>query len=278
MAIVIKAFSAAEVLSGNKELFNVNNLWDGQAPPDDYEHVSSLTNTKHWIDKFTKQYHTITLDRQDVSWMLKSFELGKITGSVSQLFDDEMESTLAKHSDTLENVFVRGERVSLKYGVHGVGPYNSLKKVIESCVSTCKSHTVIKSGDEDCKLYFFQWKEMIRDKEFRVFVCNNNLTAISQQFLFQINHWISSMSISNINNLVSRIVSFFETDVREKMRYMGSYVFDLVLCEDDTFHFIEPNAFGAKYPSGSALFHWITDNDQLTSDGATVEFRFVDRE
>jgi hypothetical protein len=57
---------------------------------------------------------------------------------------------------------------------------------------------------------------------------------------------------------------------------MVNYTFDLVLLNDSTFYFIEPNSFGKEYSAGSALFHWINDSDILLNESCNeIEFRYT---
>ena len=50
---------------------------------------------------------------------------------------------------------------------------------------------------------------------------------------------------------------------------------DAVILEDGTLYFIEINSFGKEYAAGSALFHWLIDEDELYSDGSTIYFRYT---
>ena len=47
------------------------------------------------------------------------------------------------------------------------------------------------SAERPLKLYLFPWqKKLCSDKEFRVFVCKNRITAISQQNLYRVLYFV----------------------------------------------------------------------------------------
>ena len=50
---------------------------------------------------------------------------------------------------------------------------------------------------------------------------------------------------------------------------------DLSILDDGRLFFIEPNCFGKEYAAGSALFHWIKDEEQLYGRTDRVHFRWV---
>jgi hypothetical protein len=287
--VTIKVLSQDYVYSNDKVLFNVNNLYSdrGDPQPDDYKEKGKLTSTNKWIDIFHKDnYQTLTLDKADINWMKQClFKIGIIKRAFSHIYDDELEATCVKYEGQTPippadspGWFIRSERVSLKEGQHGVGPYNSLKEIIESIVSAGMGHTCINVEDEECKLYFMKWQEIHPDKEFRIFVHNNEITAISTQHYPVFNHWLVSLNEQGrIPELVKKILDHFEAVIKPALSYLVDYTFDLAMIGADNQevpYFIEPNGFGADYPAGSALFHWYYDIDTL-HDSSSIEFRFV---
>jgi len=110
------------------------------------------------------------------------------------------------------------------------------------------------------------------NREFRVFVKDKKITAISIQNIYSGNTWIESMENTDRIDLIRSIVEFFDTNIRHRLCLID-YTFDLALLADNSFYFIEPNSFGAKYAAGSSLFGWIHDHDILY-DSSTIEFRY----
>ena len=77
---IVKEYRLIDVLNGNKTRFNVNNLWESDGKPDDYELIQELGNTRHWINLFHNNVQVLTLDTQDLQWMQEAFKIGGITG------------------------------------------------------------------------------------------------------------------------------------------------------------------------------------------------------
>jgi hypothetical protein len=282
--IRIQTIDLDDVMINNKIKYNVNNLYDKQ--PDDYREKIDMTYTKNWVDKFHVNYSTITLDEYDLKWMHKAFLIGRVTAKFPQMYNDDLDDLLEKYKeyDYLFKgtpYFIRTESVSLKCGVHGAGPYTNLRMIIESMTTSRSGHCCFREGDMQCKIYLLKWiPDMSLDKEFRIFVFNNNITAISQQHLYQVNTWLSDESDAYIKQVIKKIVDYFRDHIRSKMLFMSSYVMDLALIGDnDAPYFIEPNSFGKEYASGSALFHWVDDEDLIYNKNGDLKqvltFRYV---
>lgn len=184
----IKRYYLDYVLSQNKILFNTNNYWIDDEKPDDYNYKLNITNTEKWIDKFHKNnYHIITLDKDDLKWMKEAYQIGMISGKFSHIYDVELEKTCKKYIDNVPVGiwFIRTNSVSLKEGMHGVGPYGTgsnaykdkyetIMKIIQSIVTTTAGHACFKYAHEICDIYFMNWIDMDPYTEFRIFVYNSN--------------------------------------------------------------------------------------------------------
>ena len=285
--VIVKRFYLDDVFSQNKILFNTNNHYveEGIEQPIDYREKNSQGNTKNWINKFHKDnYHTITLDNNDLKWMKEALQIGLFTGKFSHIYDDELEHICKKYEDQflqfndIDNKskwFIRTDPVSLKEGMYGAGPYDNFKDVIKSMVTTKQGHHSFRAEDTSCTIYFLPWFNMDSDKEFRIFVYQNEITAISTQHLYTINKWLNSLTDEQIAEKVYKILDYFEKNIKDKMMYMANYTMDFALIGDkETPYFIEPNSFGKYYAAGSALYHWIYDHDTL-HETDTIELRYV---
>lgn len=284
--IEIKRLQLDHVLSQDKILFNTNNHWENDEPPKDYKDVLARSRTCNWVNKFHSKYHIIVLDSSDLNWMKKASKVGMITGKFSQLFEDELESICSKYDAQWREInevpfeqdsifqgwFVRSDRVSLKEGQHGVGPYKDFKSIIESATSCGAGHKFFEDDDTECTIYLFPWLELDPFKEFRVFVYENEITAISDQHLYTVNEYFNTLSDAEINIVIYKILNYFEENIKDKLRDLRNYTMDLGFVQD-TPYFIEPNSFGSLYAAGSALFSWIYDTDTL-HDPFTIEFRY----
>ena len=267
------------------EYFNVNNLHEEL--PNDYNKIKLVGNTKNWIDIFhNNNYKKIIIDKYDLKWIKEANKLAIITGRFSEIYRDEFNALTGKlkcvYGKYVSNgVFVRTEHVSLKSGKYGIGPYYNFETIIESICTTSRTHNAIDDSDEFITIYLMKWIDLNSDKEFRVFVYNNNITAISIQHIYEYNKWINSLSTSDIELLIKNINNYFNNIFKKKWNktitstLVSNYTFDLTLNEQNEFYFIEPNSFGAKYCAGSALFHWVNDFDILNNDTGDIEFRYT---
>ncbi|KAI9346599.1 hypothetical protein BDR26DRAFT_855813 [Obelidium mucronatum] len=291
--ITVQRFNLDHVQRNMKTLFNSNNHWTDNIKPLDYDSACDQTRTKNWVSKFHEPegYKTIMIDsKATISWMKRAIEIGAQTGRCSKMFDEEIEELVdelnpqfLRHLKELNaeetGVFIRTDDVSLKYGQHGVGPYKELKQILESIVSSSKGHECMRGDTSVCTIYMFPWVPIDSDLEFRVFVHNSAITAISHQNVFQVNKTLAGMTNAElVSGIVQPILEYFENRVKKQMAEFGNFSMDFALKEvGGDGYFIEANGFGAEYAAGSALFHWLNDRDILLGDGSHVELRFNDR-
>jgi hypothetical protein len=126
-----------------------------------------------------------------------------------------------------------------------------------------------------------KWIDIESEKEFRVFIYNDRVTAISQQNLYTVNQWLRDLSDTSVSIVADSIVKHFDNNIRDKLLHLGgSYTMDFALIGEDAKngYFIEVNSFGAHYAAGSALFNWTHDHAQLygeAAEAAETEIRFV---
>lgn len=109
------------------------------------------------------------------------------------------------------------------------------------------------------------------DHEFRCFVRNKKMTAISQYYCYH--HWPALMDKDHVlkcrgkqlckSKLTNEdVITEFHDKIKEHIP-MPDYVIDVVIYPDMSCHVIELNPFGAAMSSGSALFHWLKDYNLL---------------
>ena len=273
MDIVISKYDVDHVRANNKKLFNTNNhyIMEGIDQPADYREVLDKGKTSNWIDKFRDNYCTITFDKGDLRWMREALKIGCITGEFSKLYQEELEEICKKYTIPEGKWFVRSEYVSLKEGKHGIGPYTDIRSIIESIVTTVTCHMFFRDDDTSCIMYLINWLEI--DQEFRVFVYQNEITAISTQHIYIPNMWLAARTDEELKTLVRMILDYFDRHIKDKMKYMSNYTMDLALVNGVPY-FIEPNSFGKYYAAGSALFQWEIDHEIL-HDSSSVAFRYT---
>lgn len=275
--IIIKRYELNHVLINNRILYNVNNIWSNDRP-DDYEQQRYNRNTCMWIGAFHDNIKTLTIKKNDLIWMKSAFDIGCITGKFPNSYQDELIelSNRLEFPDPTQKYFIRTEFVSLKHGQHGTGPYENIKSIIESLVTSKYNHACINPEDDECKIYFIDWiEDYDEEKEFRVFVKNNDITAISIQNIYKINTWINSLNDNEIIEIIADLINYFSDNIREKLKFLNNYTMDIYYSIKTGWYFIEPNCFGAEYAAGSALFHWCNDYDLLNGNMEYIEFRYT---
>lgn len=140
MTIIIKPISLDDVMANDKVSYNTNNHWIDNNRPEDYDEVILQTYTNKWINQF-RDYKKIILDvKKESYWIHQAYEIGSKTKRFPKMYQDELEDMINKYKylDKIFNgteYFVRTENVSLKEGMHGIGPYKDLKSIIESIVN-----------------------------------------------------------------------------------------------------------------------------------------------
>jgi hypothetical protein len=265
----------------------------------DYDEVMSWTRTRHWIDEFHTHYRVLNIPRRHLTWMQEASHLAQIKQGMSPLYAEDVEDAVATtnvgdtfarcdRSVPVSGYFVRTDWVSLKEGVHGVGPYFGLKEILESAITAGGGHQGIDARSTEAKFYLMPWRDdMVRGREFRCFVRNGAVTAISQQHLYTPNPILAPLKTRTerdqvVANWVRLLVPFIEGVVIPRLRHSclaHSFVTDIALlgppplatrgdAEGDGVvdlqrpellrpYFIEVNPFGFEYAAGSSLFNWI---------------------
>lgn len=258
--------------------YNTNNKYilNNEKQPDDYLDNINRCNTKNWIDLFHQNnYKIFDINSNDLKWMNEALQIGSYTRKFPNYYLDELNDSVKKYNNFPNGkYFIRSERVSLKYGIHGCGPYFNIKDIIESIVTTRDTHKCFTNIDENCRLYLMEWKDINKDKEFRCFVYNNNLTCISLQHIYEVNDWLNNKDDEFIKMIATKINEFFTNNIKNKLSFLNTYTFDIVFLDNNELYFIEPNSYGKNYAAGSALFEWSLDENKL-KDNNIIEIRIT---
>lgn len=263
--VIINEIPHCDVVDSCETRYNSNNHGDR---PDDYDikiRECGFSNFKHLKDY--KEFD-LPLER----WMWKAVRVGTITGNFPEIYSEDLKDYCDRNRNLDDDhfdkpYFIRTEFVSLKSGCHGKKPYDSIKTIVESMLTCRYEHTPFpKNKIDSIRLYLVKPVEIPIDLEFRVFICEGRVTAISQQNVYVKNKTLNRQRAECIGRDIVKFVDRLAIDI-------GSYVMDVAMI-DDVCYFIEINPFGAEYGSGSALFHWIIDRDLLYGKCDGVEFRY----
>lgn len=279
---IIEQISQSDVIAKDKERYNSNNHWSNDIPPIDYKEVIQKSNTSNWLSKFRSGYKVVTIDDPIVlQWLKSASRISMQTGRFSELFREELNDFLLTHGYKYEHIFdgkgyfVRSENVSFKYGQHGVGPYYSLEQILESVCSCIQGHKPLYEDTTCLTLYLLEWVDIKPYNEYRVFVCNKQITAVSQQHLHNVYKELNNHEI--ISKALNAIYEYFEQTIKDLITNTNSYVYDFAFVgEHLTPFFIEPSSFGKEYAAGSALYHWLIDEDILYGKANNIiHFRYT---
>jgi hypothetical protein len=282
--MIVQPIKLAQIKEEGDERFNSNNHHENGIPSN-YHEILGLSSMHHWISKFRTNFVTIEIKQNDLTWLKKAYLVGRQTGRFPQMFNDELKEMLESYNlDTIFNddkqYFIRTNKVSLKYGVNGLIAYNNFKDVVHSLVTCISGHTPINEFTTDLTLYLFPWIRMDEYKEFRVFVNNNKITAISQQKWCSVNEYLvdKDNKLEIVNNWIDIIYNYFDKTIKERITHISCYCIDLSILENDVPYFIEINSFGKEYASGSSLFHWLIDETILYDyeNKNNIYFRYVE--
>lgn len=265
----------------DEEHMNSCNHWEDtdNKPPKDYK--DNFIPFDRYVDLFHPFYSIINIPSPDMKWIKEAHKIGKITASFPSSYKESLSDLTEKITFPFapEGYFVKTCMNSLKTGIHRTGPYKNMKMIVESMCTTTHFHSAVES-----KLYLLPWKDnLISDLEFRIFVYNGNITAISQQHWQRHNNTLEQMKDEDVLALAGKIISHFQSRIKPKLDILltQSFVMDLAFLGSPTDsiaklqpYFIEVNTWGKEYGAGSALFHWLVDEAILYSEGKRVEFRW----
>jgi hypothetical protein len=195
--------------------------------------------------------------------------------------------------------FVRSDSYSLKTGVHGAGPYNSLMEVLESLSTPRLGHDPLDDATPEVGLKLYRWgwqPELDPYMEVRVFVWRGDVVAISQQHLYRRHADLHpSMELvvprdtsHSLRGWACKVLDAWTTQFKprlERSKSWGQWVTRGITLDVGCLKgqggsvepfFIEINPSGAQYAAGSALFHWVKDEAILHGQRLpTVELRWL---
>ena len=158
------------------------------------------------------------------------------------------------------------EKMKLKYDKlkvkEGLKTFDLLTRSqrIFSDINLFFQYRILNSSSGDLAIILREWDEKLRqDYEFRCYVHNRKVTAISQYNCYC--YFESLQDEEHAKRIRSSITSFIDK-VSGCIR-TPSFVIDIGVLEDYSCQVIELNPFGAYMSSGSALFNWLDDYDLL---------------
>jgi len=234
-----------------------------------------------------------------VSILCEAGRVGLITGRFPSFMQEDLDD-LAEYIDSRiktagnpwnENgaeFFVRLDDCSPKDNNGGLRPLQKGSQIISQILTSKRCMLRIESSNSqrsNINLVLKIWRRDIDIRnEFRVFVVEQKVTAVSQYHWFEDCGWGREPKKSRVPFVIMGICQLFD-NIKELLPFR-SCVYDthVKFLNDDVGEFvlvelIEFNPWGAHVSSGSALFHWIRDFDILNglnrNEGSLIYVRFV---
>jgi hypothetical protein len=295
--VVIEGIHYDHVRQYNKRLYNSNNHWPLEQKPADYDSVIAKCNITEWVTEFRTPGTYRTIDLPIQGWIREANHLGQQTGQISLLYYEDLNDYCAKYEsdpkfaelftpEALAKVgggyFDRSNSVSLKNGIHGVGPYTNLRKIVESLITCNAGHNPMSDYQPDTRILTLTLFPLLDiQDEYRVFVHNRRVTAISQQDLGTPHPVIAQTDepAEYARQVTEKILAECSRTVIPWLESTGrdSVTLDFAFIGSELEPYVvEFNPFGPEHAAGSSLFHWELNWDKLSSaSGCPVYFRFT---
>ena len=213
--------------------------------------------------------------------LAKAAQVGILTKEYPMLYQDELQLV----EDKLQPLpappyFARLSRCSTKGGKGGVGPFHTARQIVAALVTSYRCMSVFERL-EPFGLYLLPFRPHFDcDKEFRVFVHNHKMTAISQYNEAEDCCW-GRQSDADMQQLAKHAAVLLDNTLKEaaelNVALPDCFTFDIFCHADQNFavELIELNSFGAQMAAGSCLFDWIQDYDILYGLSDVLELRLI---
>lgn len=256
---------------------NTNNLkynFEGEEIEyDDYKSAINKTNYINYIEYYDYNHIVIPLTKEEM-WHLKDLSQFAYISFKSTVDVKSSEYTpiidrwnnLIKYA--VDGYFIRLSSVSPKDSFYGTRVWNGVD-ILKTLTSSERCHRQFSTQEREY-IILKKWDNKFVDREkweFRVFVHNSKVTAISQY------HWFTPFDWSDVNtdkwsNILHNIKQFYA-----KHNKFSDCVMDIYVNEDEDVELVEFNSFGMELASGSALFEWDRDRNVLYGITDKVEIR-----
>lgn len=226
---------------------------------------------------YDNTYKTIEIPEIIKNYIVEIASIGNVTGKVSEIYEDEVEEIkqyFNKIEFPFERCFMKWDYYSPKDSIHWsdkILPFTNWDNIIKVILT---SHRSISSLKYSNKMVLQKWNEHWKEKhEFRVFVWNGKITAISQY----VPEYLNAEKEYDLVKLVNEIKDYFDdcicSFVDERFDGLKEYVFDVhVGLPDYTIEFIEFNDF---YNSGTSCFNWLKDREIIMNCDGDINIRVV---
>jgi hypothetical protein len=226
--------------------------------------VQEVPYLSTFIDLLKRQYWTYSFDENECKILIDYAKVGSCTLDRRKVLPDAYDSyeELDAIIERLSNAwisgrwFIRFDGRSPKDG-RWEFPLVSAADTIEQIITSARALYALTSDHSD-KLYFVEFKDhWQKHQEFRVFICNGLITAISQ-------YYTQHTYYKNFSDdMLKQIVGDIQNYVGQNLFQPNCTIDVHYVIETRELELVEVGSFGYTTPTGSALFDWISDYNKL---------------
>lgn len=238
-------------------------------------HLTTITFLDEHLD--TKEYNTVGCQDdkllKDSNWIELVYEkYFKYQVEEKKIYDETGKILMNYEYFPPSEWFLRTENCSGKDSPYCSQPITSFSDIIR-IIETSDRIGYFIGHKNKFSIYLVPYNKFITENlewEFRVFVHNKRITAISQYYT-NIKYDLGKdglnveLLVKNARELRNEFYHYYD---------FSDYVLDMFLIPGKE-TIIEVNTFGIRGCCGSALFEWVKDYNQLYGDGSDIEVRLL---
>jgi len=241
-----------------------------------------------WAHAFPNRgYVTIPLSRDSIASIMEAADdlVCRPTNKVfckTRTISDETWKVLEPLVEKIESqavggpYFIKLDSISPKDSSVGVGPHSSGQNMITALASSARCIKNMMSCKQGTNLILVPWQTMDPTDEFRCFIYKNELTAISvySHLDEKSKKWSDQqVQLTRVAKLIQSKWNELAPDLPWDTAVMDVHVNPFYQIVE----VVEFNPFGAQLHTGSSLFHWVRDYDQLYGRTPHLEVRLMKR-
>ena len=265
--------------------YNTNNVTNETSDNDYIETCRKFHATNYINNLYTNKLERdisviVQLTPSEIAVLKQAACIGIYTLKISELYKEEIQQIIEKIETNLPKVqskiiFVRNNECSPKDSPLW-GACITAEEIVTLLISSMRIFRVLNRGVVDENILILKpWVYIDRSTEYRVFIYNGQITGISQYYLYE----YFDRNILDFEKYFEKLVYKIQQLYYNFKHLYKTCVMDIYIHHDEeqTVQLIEFNPFGAKYSSGSALFNWVTDHEQLYGLTDGVEVRITSK-
>ena len=214
-----------------------------------------------------KEVNMINIDHNIKTVLIVLYQQYNISDSDNTVLDNfkrQIEANIVSG----DKYFIRLSGTSGK-NEKSIESYDNVDDIIKHLTSTKLFVDQEYKLDKDSYLIMIKWNDRLNQRyEFRIFVVDNKITAVSQQY-WQTLYQYSKKELDIIEYALTNMAFIGKIPYHT---FIGDVYIDI---DTKTCHLIECNPFGAYSGAGSGLFEWEKDYDLLYGINNKPEFRYL---